>query len=101
MFDHPVTRTVIQDLKSIPLYVWPLMPLAFVASYILIPFLARSDLQRFPGPVTAKFTRLWLAHTSRHGVRSVKVSHTQSKAGPETETCSLLPRIRSMNNIAS
>lgn len=88
--DHPIVHGVTQDLKAVPLYAWPLVPVVLVAAYLIVPYLLNTDLQRFQGPTAARFTRLWLAHTSRHGVRSIKVRGRFHVLLAPADTCSIV-----------
>lgn len=54
-------------------------PVLLVLAYVLLPYILNSSLRKFPGPLAAATTRLWLAYGSRYGVRSIRV-HEQHKA---------------------
>ncbi|KAK4054435.1 hypothetical protein OIV83_000929 [Microbotryomycetes sp. JL201] len=79
--DHPVVKQVVNDIKNLPLYVWPLVPVALVALYLAAGAIAHAHLNRFPGPKAAAVTRWWLASQSRKGIRSVKVHEQHKKHG--------------------
>ncbi|KAL8281106.1 hypothetical protein RQP46_006464 [Phenoliferia psychrophenolica] len=55
-------------------------PLLAFAAYFILPYLT-SSLNKYPGPLSARFTVLWLAHKSRYGVRSVTVHEEHLKHG--------------------
>lgn len=55
-------------------------PLISFFLYFIVPYLT-SSLSRYPGPVAARFTRLWLARQSRYGVRSISVHEQHLKHG--------------------
>lgn len=56
-------------------------PFAALAAYFVLPYLANGSLLKYPGPFSAKFTRLYLAKQSRYGVRSMKVHEEHLKHG--------------------
>ncbi|SGY20997.1 BQ5605_C016g08182 [Microbotryum silenes-dioicae] len=64
------------------LQVLALAPSVLVALVYAIPFLTvHASLAKYPGPVLAKFSRLWLAIKSRFGVRSLSVHELHMKHG--------------------
>ncbi|SCV72156.1 BQ2448_4850 [Microbotryum intermedium] len=64
------------------LQVLALAPLVLIALVYAIPFLTvHASLAKYPGPVLAKFSRLWLALKSRFGVRSLSVHELHMKHG--------------------
>mgnify|MGYP001580669420 FL=1 len=63
------------------LYYLAAAPFAALAAYFVLPFLANTALLKYPGPVSAKFSRLYLAKQSRNGVRSMAVHKEHLKHG--------------------
>ena len=55
-------------------------PLLTFVAYFVLPWLT-SSLKKYPGPALASWSRLWLAHKSRYGVRSVTVHEEHMKHG--------------------
>jgi benzoate 4-monooxygenase len=57
-------------------------PLGLTFLYLVVPhFTSLSPLRRFPGPLSASFTRLWLAKQARVGKRSEIVHKEHLKHG--------------------
>lgn len=68
--------------KAQPVWLWPSIPVFLFLAYFLVPYFgAHAALQKYNGPFSAKFTRLYLARASRNGVRSMKVHEEHMKHG--------------------
>lgn len=73
---------LIRQLQAYPLWAYPAAVVFLVAAYFLAPYFnEHGALRKYPGPLSAALSRMWLARTSRNGVRSMKVHELHQKHG--------------------
>jgi hypothetical protein len=81
---NPLVTLVLADFYSFNtlslLVMTTAAPVLALIAYFLVPLLF-SSLNKYPGPLTASVSRLWVAYYARYGVRSLKVEEQHRKFG--------------------
>jgi benzoate 4-monooxygenase len=57
------------------------IPIAFILFFVIPYFTSNAELRDIPGPLFAKFTRLWLMLQARQGKRYLSVDEAHKKYG--------------------